>query len=338
MTDIKFLLILFPNNPIKKSYIIMAKEIVQLSVSAVVPCFNEEDVIESTYLRLKNIFYKIKNIHHEIIFVNDGSVDNTLQIITKISNNDLNVKIIDFARNFGQEAATSAGINNCNSDIAIILDADLQDPPEIIPEMIKLYLDHNCNVVYGVRKGREGETFLKKITSKFFYRIINYLSDIKYPVDTGNFRLIDKSVIEAFKKLPEKNKYVRGLISWVGFVQIPIYYKRDARKNGETKYNYKKSIRLALDAIFYSSKKPLLFVQKLGFCSVIVSLLLIVYVLISKFVSPWPGWTSIMIVIIFFGGVQLITIGIVGEYIGSIFDEVKNRPQYIINKKINFDK
>jgi dolichol-phosphate mannosyltransferase len=311
-----------------------------LYISIIIPCYNEEKIISLTHEKVKNILEK-NNFNYEIIYINDGSIDNTSNILDRISKNDSKIKIINFSRNFGHQAAVSAGINNCSGDVAIIIDADLQDPPEVFPEMINIYIKEKCNIVYGVRKSRLKESFLKKITAKVFYRFINFISETKLNVDTGDFRLIDKKVIESFKNLKEKNKYIRGLMNWVGFKQCPIYYDRDQRLYGKTKYTLSKMIKLATTGIFYFSKKPLKIAFSFGFICITLSLLLVIYVFISKFYFPETtiaGWASILITIIFFGGVQLFIVGILGEYIGSIFDEVKNRPEYIIDNMKNFKK
>jgi polyisoprenyl-phosphate glycosyltransferase len=308
-----------------------------LKISVIIPCFNEQEVISEAYKRVTSVLQKNKYTY-EIIFVNDGSVDNTMYILEKIALKDKNIKLISFSRNFGHQPAVSAGILNASGDIAIIIDADLQDPPELFPEMINLYLKEKCNSVYCVRKKREKESFLKKITSKMFYRFTNSLSEIKLPLDAGDFRLIDKKIINSFKEFHERNKYIRGLMSFIGFKQVPFYYVRDKRLYGKTKYPLNKMLRLAATGIFYFTKKPLKLSLSLGSLSILISLGLIIYVFISKFVksSAIPGWASIVITIVFFGGVQLFMIGILGEYIGSIFDEVKNRPEYIVDKKVNF--
>lgn len=310
-----------------------------LFISIIIPCFNEELVIGETYKRTAKVMQSFEHQGFEIIFINDGSKDATLSILKSIANEDKTVKILNFSRNFGHQPAVTAGISACSGDVAIIIDADLQDPPELFPDMVKKHIEENANVVYGQRESRNGETFFKKISAKLFYRTINYLSDTPLPVDTGDFRLIDKHVIEAFKNLPEKNKYIRGLISWVGFKQVPILYKREERFAGETKYPLSKMIKFASTSMLYFSKKPLKLALALGLTSLLIGLLLGIYVISGLYFRPETvvtGWPSIIISIIFFGGVQLITIGVLGEYLGNVFDEIKNRPEYIIHEKINF--
>jgi glycosyltransferase involved in cell wall biosynthesis len=309
-------------------------------LSVIIPCYNEEEVIEESYKRLVKVMKDNKIEDFELIFVNDGSKDKTFDILCGIAANDKKVKVISFSRNFGHQPAVAAGINNCNGEYAVIIDADLQDPPELIPQMLKLCISENANVVYGVRKERKGETFFKKLSAKLFYRFLNKLSEVPIPLDTGDFRLIDKKMIDVFKNLPERNKFIRGLISWAGFKQIPFYYVREPRFAGETKYPLKKMIRFALTGIMYFSKKPLKIAINSGFISIIVGIGLTLYVFVAHFtgiIPTVPGWASTIITIIFFGGVQLLTIGVLGEYIGNIFDEVKKRPEYIIDKKINFE-
>lgn len=310
-----------------------------LFISIIIPCFNEELVIGETYKRTAKVMQSFEHKGFEIIFINDGSKDATLSILKSIANEDKTVKILNFSRNFGHQPAVTAGISVCTGDVAIIIDADLQDPPELFPDMVKKHIEEKANVVYGQRESRNGETFFKKISAKLFYRTINYLSDTPLPVDTGDFRLIDKHVIEAFKNLPEKNKYIRGLISWVGFKQVPILYKREERFAGETKYPLSKMIKFASTSMLYFSKKPLKLALALGLASLLIGLLLGIYVISGLYFRPETvvtGWPSIIISIIFFGGVQLITIGVLGEYLGNVFDEIKNRPEYIIHEKINF--
>ncbi|MES2655972.1 MAG: glycosyltransferase family 2 protein [Bacteroidota bacterium] len=308
------------------------------SLSVIIPCYNEELMIEKTYQRVKNVVNQLAMVDTQIIFINDGSKDQTANQLNKIAANDAQVFVIHFSRNFGHQAAVTAGINNCNTDIAIIIDADLQDPPELFGEMIDLYNSSACNAIYCVRKSRPGETWFKKITAKYFYRLMDRLSEVPIPLDTGDFRLIDSHIINEFKQLTESNKFVRGLISWIGFVQIPFYYERHEREEGETKYPLKKMIRFALNGIMYFSKKPLKISIQLGLMSTLLALILLIYILYGYFVSGQAvaGWASTLTIVIFFGGIQLLTIGLVAQYIANIFDEVKGRPDYIIAKKVNF--
>ncbi|MDR0825406.1 MAG: glycosyltransferase family 2 protein [Prevotella sp.] len=307
-------------------------------LSVIVPCYNEEAVIGETYRRLKSVF-EIEQFSYELIFINDGSTDKTLALLKVLSEEDKTVKILNFSRNFGHQCAVTAGLNHCIGDIAVIIDSDLQDPPEVIPNMLNLMHTEQADVVYGVRKKREGESWFKLFTAKIFYRLLNKLSDVKFPVDTGDFRLVNRKVINQFNSLEEKNKYIRGLISWMGFKQLPFYYEREARFAGETKYPLKKMLKFAMIGLFYFSKKPLNIATSLGFFSVLLGLLYLLWIFISLIFSlghTVSGWTSTVVIIVFFGGVQLLTIGILGKYIGNLFDEAKNRPEYIIDNKVNF--
>ena len=261
-----------------------------------------------------------------------------MQELKSFAAGNTKVKVIDFSRNFGHQRAVCAGISFCTGDIAVIMDADLQDPPEVIPRMIEIYEKENCNVVYGVRSSRKGETLFKRVSAALFYRFINKLSEVPFPLDSGDFRLIDRKVIDEFKKLREKNKYVRGLITWIGFKHVAVHYEREPRFAGETKYPLSKMIVFASNSVLYFTKKPLNIAVFLGFFSVIICLILTVYIITVKLFYPsaaLPGWASTLLIIIFMGGVQMLTVGVIGKYIGSIFDEVKDRPEYIINEKIN---
>ncbi len=311
---------------------------IKQSLTVIIPCYNEELLIENTYQRVKGVFNTLTAIDACIIFINDGSSDKTADQLNIIASKDATVKLIHFSRNFGHQAAVTAGINNTETDIAIIIDADLQDPPELFNDMIALYNASNCNAIYCVRKTRKGETFFKKITAKYFYKLMDRLSEVPIPLDTGDFRLIDQKIINEFKNLGEKNKFVRGLISWIGFVQIPFYYERNERLAGETKYPFKKMLRFALNGILYFSKKPLKLAIQLGLISTFIAMALLIYILYGYFFSGQTvtGWASTLTIVVFFGGIQLLTIGLVAQYIANIFDEVKGRPDYIIANKVNF--
>jgi len=307
-------------------------------LSIIIPCYNEELVIAETYNRLSAVMLQLAH-NYEFIFINDGSKDHTLQLLQDLAAQDTKVKVLAFSRNFGHQCAVAAGINNCSGDVAVIIDSDLQDPPEVIAEMLEIMQREHANVVYGVRKKRKGESWFKLFTAKMFYRVLNYMSDVKFPLDTGDFRMIDRKVINQFNKLDETNKYIRGLISWMGFKQVPCYYEREARFAGETKYSFRKMLKFAFTGLFYFSKKPLNMATFLGFASILLGLLYALYVLFVVIFSlgyTVTGWASIIMLIVFFGGVQLLTIGVLGKYIGNLFDEVKGRPEYIISEKINF--
>ena len=302
-------------------------------VSFIIPCYNEEEVLSMLYERLDNVSKLIKNYESEFIFINDGSKDKTESIIEQLNKKDNRVKLYSFSRNFGHQAAVSCGIHNCNSDLAVIIDADLQDPPEIIPDMIKSYEETKIPIIYGKRISREGETLFKKVTASLFYRFINLLSDVQFPVDTGDFRLIDKNVIESYKAFTESPKYIRGLISWMGFGQKPFEYKREARAAGGTKYTLRKMLKLAMTGIVSFSTKPLKISLYLGLISIFIGIIFsirVFYLYLFMSENIVKGWSSIIITILFMGGVQLISLSIISEYISNIFNESKKRPEYIL--------
>jgi len=307
------------------------------TLSVIVPCYNEEAVIAVTYERLKKTLTGLNNFSR-IIFINDGSYDKTREILYGIAAEDPSVQVIHFSRNFGHQKAVAAGIHYCRSDLAVIIDADLQDPPELIPELVSKLEEEQANVVYCVRKSRAKESKFKLWTAKKFYRILNQMSEVQFPLDTGDFRLIDASIMREFNRFKEKGKYIRGIISWIGFKQVPFYYEREARYAGETKYPLKKMLSFATIALLYFSKKPLMLAISLGFIAVVVGILMAIWYVLGKIIgytNAETGWTSIMIAIIFFGGIQLLTIGVLGQYIGILFDEVKERPEYIIEEIVN---
>ena len=309
-------------------------------ISLVIPMYYEEKVVNECYNRVKETLKGLIGYDHEIIFINDGSKDKTLDILEKIAEKDSNVKVISFSRNFGHQAAVTAGLKCTSGDAVVIIDADMQDPPELIPEMVKLWEDGN-EVIYGKRKTRDGESAFKLMTAKMFYKTLNALSDVDIPKDTGDFRLVDKKVVDTMNSLPEHNKFLRGLWSWLGYKQYAFEYERKERFAGETKYPLKKMLKLASDGIISFSSKPIKMVGILGIISIIISFIILIYALISyacKLNNLSAGWTSLMCAITFFAGVQLLSLWIISEYIGRIYDETKGRPQYIIDKKINLDK
>jgi len=303
-------------------------------VSVIIPMYYEEEVAEECYKRLKRVLESINNYNYELIFINDGSKDKTLSILIDIANEDKNVKIISFSRNFGHQCAVTAGLQYVTGDAIVIIDADLQDPPELIPDMLKLWEDGN-EVIYGKRKSRKG---FKLLTASMFYKTLNALSDVEIPRDTGDFRLVDRKVIDVINALPEHNKFLRGLFSWVGFKQTPFEYERKERFAGKTKYPLKKMLKLAKDGIFSFSIKPLKIVGTMGTISIAISLIILIYAILS-YIFDWnnltAGWTSLMVTMTFLSGMILISLWMIGEYIGRIYDETKRRPQYIIERTFN---
>ena len=305
--------------------------------SVVVPVFNEEAVLPETYKRLNSVMESM-NEPYELIFVNDGSKDRTAEILTEICSRDPNVKLVNFSRNFGHQLASTAGMDYSTGETVVLIDADLQDPPEIIPDMLRKWRE-GYDVVYGVRIKRNGETWFKKLTARLFYRFIRSMTDVELPVDTGDFRLIDRKVCVALARINEKNRYIRGIISWLGFNQTGIEYIRDKRLAGESKYPLKKMLRFACDGIASFSYKPL---KLASYCGGFLSALSLVNLLVlagqrlfTK--TAVAGWASVLAVSLFFNGIMLIIMGIIGAYIGRIYDEVKGRPLYIVKETKNMD-
>lgn len=308
-------------------------------ISIVIPMYYEEEVAQECYDRTENVLKTLTEYEYEILFVNDGSKDNTLNILEDIASKNKKVKVISLSRNFGHQAAVTAGLKYTTGDAVVIMDADMQDPPETIVEMVELWKKGN-EVIYAKRKTRAGETKFKLLTANLFYKILNGLSDVEIPKNTGDFRLADRKVIDVINSLPEHNKFLRGLFSWTGFKQIPLEYDRKERVAGKTKYPLKKMLKLASDGIISFSTKPLKILGVIGFISVLVSIAILIYALISYIFALnqlTAGWTSIMVTITFLSGMQLLSIWIISEYIGKIYDESKGRPEYIIDKKINIE-
>ena len=309
-------------------------------ISVVIPMYYEEEVADCCYERVSDVLQKIEDYDYEIIFVNDGSKDKTLELLRNMAEKDEHVKVVSFSRNFGHQAAVTAGLKFVTGDAIVIMDADLQDPPELIPEMIKLWED-GSEVIYGKRKTRPGESVFKLLTAKMFYDFLNSMSEVDIPKNTGDFRLVDRKVVDVVNSLPEHNKFLRGLFSWVGFEQKEFLYDRQKREFGETKYPLKKMIKLAKDGIISFSSKPLKLVGGVGVLSILLSFCILLYSICS-FIFKWnnltAGWTSIMVSITFFAGVQLFALRIMSEYVSRIYDESKGRPEYIIKEKINIEK
>ena len=306
-------------------------------ISVVIPMYYEEEVANECYNRTKKVLNGLENYDHEIVFVNDGSKDKTLPILKEIATKDEKAKVISFSRNFGHQAAVTAGLKFVTGDCILIIDSDMQDPPELLVDMLKLWEDGN-EVIYAKRKTRKGESKFKLMTAKMFYKILNNLSDVEIPKDTGDFRLVDRKVVDVINSMPEHNKFLRGLFSWVGFKQEPIEYERQERCAGKTKYPLKKMLKLASDGIISFSTKPLKIIGGIGIASIFISFILLIYAILS-YIFKWnnlaSGWTSLMVAITFFAGVQLVSIWMISEYIARIYDDTKQRPEYIINEKIN---
>lgn len=303
-----------------------------MKISAIIPSYNEQENVGLMYERMSKVLSKISD-DYEIIYVNDCSRDETLLRIKALADKDKHVKYVSFSRNFGHQIAVSAGLDVCQGGAVVIIDGDLQDPPELIEQMYEKYKE-GYKVVYARRTSRDGETWFKKFTAKMFYRILASMTSIDIPVDVGDFRLIDKVIVKHLRNMPEKSKYIRGQISWIGYKQTFVDYHRDARIYGTTNYPLKKMLRFALDGITAFSDKPLKIASGLGIFSAIVSLLALVYALVSHFCfnNTITGWTSLILSVLFIGGVQLITIGIIGEYIARINNDVRNRPLYIVEE------
>ena len=303
-------------------------------LSIIIPVFNEEQNIEPLLKRLIPI---LKNYQYEIIFVDDGSKDKTPEMVKKQVKKNNRIKLISFYRNFGHQMALTAGYEVCKGDCVITIDADLQDPPEIIPQMIEKW-QAGAKIVYAKRNERQGDNFFKKTTATIFYQLINFLSDTPIPQEVGDFRLLDKQVVEFLNNLHERPSFLRGLVSWGGYPTEFVFFKREKRLTGQTHYGFFKMLNFALEGITSFSVKPLRIATYFGFMSGIFGFLGIIYELIRKAISPQSfviGWAGLFTAIMFLGGIQLITIGIIGEYIGKIYQEVQKRPKYIIKEKIN---
>jgi polyisoprenyl-phosphate glycosyltransferase len=305
--------------------------------SIVVPCYNEEGVLKELYHRVSQVM-DTTNEPWELILVNDGSRDRTSEIMQALHEQDDRVKVVDFARNFGHQLAVTAGLDFAQGDAVVMIDADLQDPPQVILEMIERWKE-GYEVVYAVRAKRQGETWFKEFTAKLFYRIIYRITDVDIPLDTGDFRLMDRKVVEATRHMRERHRFIRGMTSWVGFRQTGVHYIRQERFAGETHYPFGKMLKFALDAITGFSYFPLQMATYLGFIIAAISGLAAIAVIYARlFVGalPFYGQATTLVIVLFLGGVQLITLGIIGEYLGRIYDEVKGRPLYIVRQTLGF--
>lgn len=306
--------------------------------SIIVPMYNEEAVIEETYKRLREVMDR-PGEPYELVFVNDGSRDRTVEIVERLCAEDGRVRLVNFSRNFGHQIAITAGMDYAEGQAIVVIDADLQDPPEVILRMIDMW-KQGYDVVYGKRLKRKGETAFKKLTALMFYRLLRSMTNVDIPVDTGDFRLVDRKVADVLRGLKEKNRFVRGLVSWVGFRQTSVEYVREERWAGETKYPLKKMIRFAMDGITSFSHKPLRIATYLGFTLSGVSFVYLLIVLFQAIFTDTTeaGWPSIVAINLFFNGIMLILLGIIGEYVGRIYDESKDRPLYIVREVRGFER
>lgn len=307
-------------------------------LSIVVPVYNEEAVIPELHRRLSAVGEGL-GVSYEVLYVNDGSRDRSMAMLEKLAQTDPHVRVIGFARNFGHQVAITAGMDHAEGEAVVVIDADLQDPPELIGAMLEKWRE-GYDVVYAVRERREGDTLFKRATAAAFYRILKRITHVEIPLDTGDFRLMSRRAVEAMKLFSERNRFVRGLVSWIGFKQAGIPFVRAERFAGETKYPLKKMVRFAMDGIVTFSYLPLQLATYMGFLVSGLSFLGILWVVYLRIFTDETivGWASLMAIALFLGGVQLITLGVIGEYIGRIYDEVKRRPLYLIQDMLGFER
>ncbi|MDI3542496.1 MAG: polyisoprenyl-phosphate glycosyltransferase [Candidatus Atribacteria bacterium] len=310
----------------------------RIDFSVVIPVYNEEEVLPETYKRMKQVMGSASG-NYELIFVNDGSQDKSRQILENLAQEDKAVRVINFSRNFGHQIAITAGVDYAQGQAVVVIDADLQDPPEVILTMIEKW-EEGYEVVYGKRAKREGESFFKKFTASFFYRLLKKATSVDIPVDTGDFRLMDKKVVDVLRLLREKNRFVRGLVSWVGFRQTSVEYVREKRWAGESKYPLRKMLKLAWDGITSFSDKPLKIATYVGIPLSLFSLVLFLVVLFQYLGGKNTFYASSLIgaLNLLVSGIVLLALGIIGEYIGRIYEEAKGRPLYIVENTIGFEK
>lgn len=309
-------------------------------LSVIIPCFNEELVIRETHRRMTSVLGALADMEYELIYVDDGSRDRTPQILGELQGEDMSVRVIRLSRNFGHQIAVTAGLEAASGDAMVIIDADLQDPPEVVAEMVEKWKE-GFHVVYGVRTERTGETRFKLWTAKTFYRLINQLSETEIPLDTGDFRLMDRKVVDVLLSMPERDRFLRGMISWIGFRQTPVHYRREPRFGGHSKYPLMKMVRFATDGILSFSIVPLKLAVWIGFASIGLAIAGIILAVLERAyrlydINIGRGWASLFIAVLFMGGVQLLTLGIIGEYLGRIYTEVKRRPLYVVQERLGF--
>ena len=302
-------------------------------ITILVPAYNEEESLNALYERISKIMNEMSNYEFELLFVNDGSRDNTLKIIKELRKKDERICYVDFSRNFGKEIAMIAGLDYATGDCVIIMDADLQDPPELIPRMVELW-EQGYDDVYAKRKSRAGETWLKKFTSKMYYKVLQSLTKVEIQKDTGDFRLLDRRCVNALKKMRESGRCSKSMFSWIGYNKKEIMYDRDPRFAGQTKWNYKKLIDLAIDGITSFTTSPLRISTYISIPTFLALVVYFIYVIIKciRLNVAIQAYQAIILLILFFAGIQIILIGIMGEYLGRIFNESKNRPLYLVNE------
>ena len=309
-------------------------------ISVVVPCYNEEPVIRETHRRLSQALTAAAGADYEVLYVDDGCRDRTPLILAELAAVDRRVRVIRLSRNFGHQVAVTAGLEHARGAAVVIIDADLQDPPEVIPEMVRAWRA-GADVAYGERTERAGETHFKLWTAKLFYRLINRLSKVEIPLDTGDFRLMGRNVVDALLAMPERDRFLRGMVAWVGYRQVPVRYARAPRFAGQSKYPLFKMLRFATDGVLSFSFAPLRLAVWTGFAAIGVAFGGILYALALRFFfdpSHWVrGWTSLFVAVLFLGGVQLLSLGIIGEYVGRIYGEVKGRPLYFVRERLGFE-
>ena len=302
-------------------------------ITIIIPAYNEEESLPPLYERLEKLMHSMEHYEFEILFVNDGSKDNTINLIKEYREKDNRISYVDFSRNFGKEIAMIAGLDYATGDCVIFMDADLQDPPELIPELVK-YWEEGYDDVYAKRNSRKGETWLKKFTSKMYYRVLQHLTNIPIQEDTGDFRLLDRRCVNALKKMRESQRQSKSMFSWIGYKKKEVLYDRDPRIAGKTKWNYKKLVDLAIDGITSFTTSPLRISTYISIPTFIVLFVYFVYVIAKCIVTNTmiQAYQAIILLILFFSGIQILLIGIIGEYLGRIFNESKNRPLYLVNE------
>ena len=302
-------------------------------ISIIIPAYNEEESLPMLYERLKKLIDEVENYEFEILFVNDGSKDKTIQIIKELREKDNRICYVDFSRNFGKEIAMIAGLDYATGDAVILIDADLQDPPELIPELVK-YWEQGYDDVYAKRKSRKGETFLKKFTSKMYYKVLQSLTNVEIQKDTGDFRLLDRRCVNALKKLRESQRCSKSIFSWIGYNKKEVLYDRDPRVAGKTKWNYKKLVDLAIDGITSFTTSPLRISTYLAIPTFLALVIYFIYVIIKciRLSVAIQAFQAIILLVLFFSGIQIMLFGIIGEYLGRIFNETKNRPLYFVDE------